>query len=91
MYCCAGHLLTKSHGVVGCGVAETVAVATNSLFLCDVLLKFEFMAMNKLHCMARLSCEQSFLLAWKTDFVLIVNELHQDMPLLERSLWRTRF
>ena len=27
-----GHLLTKSHGVVGYGVAETVAVATNSLF-----------------------------------------------------------
>ena len=26
-----GHLLTKSHGV-GYGVAETVAVATNSLF-----------------------------------------------------------
>ena len=27
-----GHLLTKSHGVVGYGEAETVAVATNSLF-----------------------------------------------------------
>ena len=27
-----GHLLTKSHGLMGYGVAETVAVATNSLF-----------------------------------------------------------
>ena len=35
------------------------------------------MAVKKLHCMARLSCEQ-FMLAWKTDFVLNVNELHQD-------------
>ena len=36
------------------------------------------MAVKKLHCMARLSCEQVFMLAWKTDFVLNVNELHQD-------------
>ena len=64
-----GHLLTKSHGVVGCGVAETAAVATNSLFHATFLLRIE-----------RAEASQNVLAVLQKSFRMIANPTDWSCP-----------